>query len=276
MHKRFVVLLGIMLLTMPLSPRAADLGGLPSLPDSLSQWYKPQNQRQVWLHTMFSLRRELQAVQEYAAAGDGVHLAKWAGRLAAHYRKLGVMVPEWSDELELGEADALAQAAESGDVSAAAQSARRLARTCRSCHREYRALAAARFRAPDFAVVSTSHGEASLTYAQAMEALSRSVNRIKIAADDSRWEAATEALKDLRSRLDSLGGSCNQCHRDEAPRERILGVSSRETLNDLAQALAAHDQGQTGRLLGGAAVQVCARCHGVHRTLSDLRQVLFE
>jgi len=31
---------------------------------------------------------------------------------------------------------------------------------------------------------------------------------------------------------------------------------------------------QVGRYLGQAAVQVCARCHGVHRILSDLTERL--
>jgi len=60
------------------------------------------------------------------------------------------------------------------------------------------------------------------------------------------------------------------------PRERILGTGTRNTLDDLARALAARDKPQTGRWLGSAAVQVCARCHGVHRTLSDLRNQLFD
>ena len=39
-------------------------------PTSLAQWYKPANKRQVWLHNMFKLRRELQAVVEYASSAQ--------------------------------------------------------------------------------------------------------------------------------------------------------------------------------------------------------------
>ena len=38
-------------------------------PSTIAQWYKPANKRQVWLHTMFRLRREMQAMGEYAAFG---------------------------------------------------------------------------------------------------------------------------------------------------------------------------------------------------------------
>ncbi len=276
MHRRALAFLSLLLLSFSHYPQAAAGGETEALPNSLSRWYKPQSERQVWLHTMFSLRRELQAVQEYAEAGDAAHLAKWAGRLTEHYRKLAEMVPEWADELELGQADALEQAARSGDTAGAGQAAERLGRSCRSCHREYRALAAARYRAPDFSSVSANHGGVSMSYPDAMEALSKAVNRIKIATDDGRWVQASEALGDLNARLENLGQSCDRCHQDAVPRERILGSGSREILDDLTQALAARDRRQTGRQLGNAAVQICARCHGVHRTLSDLRRFLFE
>ncbi len=46
-------------------------------PESIGQWYKPQNKRQVWLHNMFKLRRELQAVTYYSSIDDIQHLEKW-------------------------------------------------------------------------------------------------------------------------------------------------------------------------------------------------------
>ncbi len=45
-------------------------------PAELAQWYKPENKRQVWLHNMFKLRREMQAVQFYATEKDKKHLIK--------------------------------------------------------------------------------------------------------------------------------------------------------------------------------------------------------
>jgi cytochrome c556 len=270
---RSVIIIFTALLWLADGPAAAEP---PALPDSLTRWYKPLNERQVWLHTMFSLRRELQAVQEYAAAGDTRHLAKWAARLTEHYRSIGDMVPEWADELETGDADALTQAAADGDTAAVTAAARRLARSCRSCHREFRALAAARFRAPDFSQIATRHNGSSQTYAEAMEELSRSVNRIKIRGEDADWDGAAAALRELGARLDSLGDSCAACHDDAPPRERILGQGTRDTLTRLQGALEQHDPRQTGRWLGSVAVQVCARCHGVHRTLSDLKDRLLD
>ena len=46
-------------------------------PKSLSQWYKPENKRQVWLHTMFRLRREMLAMQDYSAVKQDKDLQKW-------------------------------------------------------------------------------------------------------------------------------------------------------------------------------------------------------
>ena len=58
-------------------------------PASLAQWYKSDNKRQVWLHNMFKLRREMQAVRLYFDNNDAKHLEKWAPLLSEHYLKIG-------------------------------------------------------------------------------------------------------------------------------------------------------------------------------------------
>ena len=73
-------------------------------PASLEEWYKPANKRQVWLHTMFRLRREMQAIAEYAkqnepAANNQVVMQKWIKRLQQDYNKIADMVPEWEKKL---------------------------------------------------------------------------------------------------------------------------------------------------------------------------------
>ena len=70
-------------------------------PEELAQWYKPENKRQVWLHNMFKLRRELQAVEHYAERSDAEHLSKWSLRLKDHYLKIADMVPQWQDKLAI-------------------------------------------------------------------------------------------------------------------------------------------------------------------------------
>ena len=250
---------------------------LPSLPEqSLAQWYKPQNKRQVWLHTMFSLRRELQATEEYAASEDKDRLTQWAGRLVASYRKIPEMVPEWADEVDLELASQLEEAAVAGDFPGVTSATRRLGRTCESCHRENRVLVAARFRAPDFSPVRVTDSEGrERSHADHMEALSLALNWVKIASEDGRWEAAKQANEELKRLLGSLGGTCSECHQDQQRQERILGTESLGVLEKLSASLADRQEGDTARYLGEAAVQICARCHGVHRTLSDLESYLF-
>ena len=249
---------------------------IPVLPESsLAKWYKPVNDRQVWLHTMFSLRRELQAVEHYAEQRDQTLLAKWTGRLADHYREIGDMVPEWKEELEPEILTDLEVAVAAGDFPAAGQAARRLEHNCDGCHSDYRALAAARFRAPDFSTLRVDDGQGgSRDHDEHMELMSTTLNEIKIASEDDRWDAAKEAETRLRSQLLQLGTSCESCHRDEAPRERILGAEPQAGLDALKQALEAKSVKDAGRYLGETAVNVCARCHGVHRTLYDLRTVV--
>jgi hypothetical protein len=74
---------------------ADDRVGLDKPPASLEKWYKPANKRQVWLHTMFRLRREMQAIREYAEQDDQPGMKKWIARLDKDYNKIADMVPEW-------------------------------------------------------------------------------------------------------------------------------------------------------------------------------------
>lgn len=266
--------LGLSLLVAATVLQAAER---TTLPDSLGQWYKPANKRQVWLHTMFAMRRELQAVREYAQQRDGAYLAKWSAELAGHYRKLPQMVPEWRDETDLSLIEALERRVEAGDFAGVLRAADRLERDCRSCHRQYQALAAVRYRWPRFDGIRIDDGHGGdVPYRDYMETLSNTVNRIKIASEDDRWDLAQASLGELRGQLDALGEGCRTCHADAAPRERILGSETATTLGQLEQAILARDNKAAGRRLGEAAVQTCARCHGVHRLLSGIQRQLFD
>lgn len=245
-------------------------------PASLAQWYKPANKRHVWLHNMFKLRREMLAVSDYLALEDQARLKKWTTRLAQHYREIGEMVPEWQDELELEQMDALQKAAAQGDYKRAASTLRKLGLSCRSCHRDYRAVAAALYRSPDFSVVNVEDSETleEEPYKRVMGRFTMLLNRIKIASEDERKQTALDSLNDLRRRFDDLGQSCESCHKDEAPKTRILGAETEKSLAALEHAIEAGEKKQAGRHLGTLAVQSCARCHSVHRTLYDIKKLL--
>jgi cytochrome c556 len=245
-------------------------------PDSLAQWYKPANERQVWLHHMFRLRTELQAVTEYAQAGDAEGVRRWGEPLVEHYLQIGEMVPEWRAGLEDEAAGGLRTAIQGGDLDRVLSLARRIGQNCNSCHRDHQAVTAALLRSPDFSPLRLRDpaGGGSLDYPALMEQLSTQVNRIKIASRDQRQEQALEALAALEAGLGALGEGCASCHDDPAPRERILGAQTAAALAALGEAIRAGDAEQTGRHLGSAAVLSCARCHGVHRTLHDLRQAI--
>lgn len=243
-------------------------------PDSLAQWYKPVNKRQVWLHNMFSLRREMLAVSDYIALEDQPRLSKWVTRLGQHYRKIGEMVPEWREDLDLEQLDRLLGAVEQGDYSQAAAAQRKLGHSCNACHRENRALVAAIYRSPDFGAVQVEDSETleEEPYKRVMGRLSMLLNRVKIASEDGRKQTALDSLSDLQRRLDDLGQSCNACHRDDQPKSRVLGEEMQGSLAALEGSIAAEDIQKTGRNLGMLAVHSCARCHGVHRLLNDLRR----
>ena len=255
---------------------SAEERWLPLPPASIAEWYKPQNERQVWLHTMFALRREMQAVAEYGASGDRERLQKWGARFVTHYRKIAEMVPEWRDELDYEALQQLRDAVDHGDPERVAAALKAIGRSCSSCHREYRATTAMIYRTPDFGKIRVQggSGEPARDYPEVMRELSTLVNRIKIASDDARHAAGLEALALLNRRLDQLALSCGECHRDAPPESRILGDLTREALTGLEQGLTRGDQKLAGRPLGSAAVYAGPRCPATHRAPYDMRERL--
>ena len=70
-------------------------------PAILAKWYKPANKRQVWLHTMFRLRREILAMNNYSAKGQQPELEKWSQKFIKDYQSIAEMVPQWQELLYL-------------------------------------------------------------------------------------------------------------------------------------------------------------------------------
>ncbi len=241
-------------------------------PESLAQWYKPTAKRHVWLHNMFKLRRELQAVKTYSAAKDQQHTQKWTDLLVAHYRKIKDMVPEWEDELDLSSADKLAAAASAGDFDKVDKTLKKLGHSCNSCHREYRAVAAALYRTPDYSKIQVIHAATGkpANFRDYMIHLQELVNGVIINMQDDNMQAASATAKQLEQDLEQLKPSCNSCHKNEAAVEYYLGEATRASMKKLSDALQAGDKKLAGRAVGETALNACAHCHGVHRALYDL------
>ncbi|MBU0654984.1 MAG: cytochrome c [Gammaproteobacteria bacterium] len=270
--------LGAMFLALWLAATLSHADGgitLKQPPESLAQWYKPANKRNVWQHNMFSLRRETQAVEEYLEAGDTARAGKWAAELSAHYRKIAEMVPEWEPELDLEAATRLEQASTDGKQPEMQQALDKLKETCKSCHTDYRAVSAALYRAPDFSELEILDEQGKqYSYHDFMQKLMHSMNRIKIAADDERFPEALDALADLETGIGQMGESCSGCHKEPEAQEYYLGKKSQALLENLRQSLQDRQPDKIGENLGAVAVHNCARCHGTHRIAYDLSQEL--
>ena len=79
------------------------------------------------------------------------------------------------------------------------------------------------------------------------------------------------ASKQFQQELKLMGNNCSNCHKDDEPYERILGKSTLHSLEEMDMAIAEKNIRSVKMSLGETAVKVCARCHGVHRTLSEVR-----
>ena len=258
------------------SAYAGSSVALDTPPASLAKWYKPANKRQVWLHTMFRLRREMQAISEYAKQNDSSSMEKWISRLQKDYNKIPDMVPEWEKEVKPRLLSELEMFARKGDFIRVATTLKMIQRSCDDCHTSYQPLVTAVYRSPhyDDVQLKDTNGEVK-NFDDSMEDLSESVNRILIALDDEHQDVALQASQNLADQLRGLGDSCTSCHKkDEYPRERILGKETRQRLETLRTHISKGQVKDSKKLMGEIAVTVCARCHNTHRIVSDLRNAL--
>lgn len=245
---------------------------LKAPPKSIAQWYKPHNKRQVWLHNMFKLRREMQAVEMYAKAEDAQSLQKWAAKLDGDYRKISEMVPEWEARLNLtalADLQSSAQEQRFGDVKEALAS---LKQGCKSCHTDFRAVTATLYRAPDFSNIEVSTESGATAMKIHMRALSRQVNEIVIAFGDGRQDAALSAFADLDKAMNRLGEVCAACHQNAS--QSYPGETITRAMATLEQSLKTGSLRDQGKAIGTVAVLACAQCHGTHRLAFDARQLL--
>ena len=263
------------------SAYAEPMVSLKKPPASLEQWYKPANKRQVWLHTMFRLRREMQAIAEYAEQGDPAVdnkavMEKWIKRLDKDYNKIADMVPEWEELIKPKLLPELEMFAEKGDTYRLKKTLKMLKRTCDDCHTYYQPLVTATYRSPYYEDISiTGVDGKTQSFEDNMEHLSESVNRILIALDDGHKVAALQSGKKLAQQLHELGSSCSSCHKDdEYPKERILGKETQQRFEELQLNISEGRVKDSKKLMGEIAVTVCARCHNTHRITSDLRNAL--
>lgn len=236
-------------------------------PASLAQWYKPQNKRQIWLHNMFKLRREMQAVQHYADQNDAQHLEKWVAQFSEHYLKIGEMVPEWKKKLNMETVSSLQQSAREHRFESVSRALNDINKSCKSCHTDYRAITASMYRAPDFSAIKINP---STTFKAHMEKLTKQVNQIKIASEDGMKGVAVASLSDLKKGMQALGETCVNCHKKDT--REYPNDSIRKTILSLEHSLQTGTLKDQGRDLGTLAVLACARCHGTHRITYDIRK----
>jgi len=229
-------------------------------PTTLAQWYKPENKRQVWLHNMFKLRREMQAVEFYAQNQEAEHMNSWALQLNEHYLKISEMVPSWKKKLDLKAMDELTRASADIDYVSVLSQHKKLQQSCNSCHDVYQAITALTYRTADFSTIKTDE---NTSFSEHMKRLTSQVNQIKISAQDGNKTLALSSLADLTQGMHALGETCTDCHKKDRkpyPNEAMIN-----TLTSLKGSLTSGSFKQQGRDLGTLAVLACARCHGTHR-----------
>jgi cytochrome c553 len=270
----WVVLLGLITTTPAISAQIKEIS-IP--PESLAQWYKPQNKRQVWLHLMFRLGETSQAVAMYSKKGDSDSMARWAGILAENYRRIPKMVPEWAQQVDIDAMELLEKAAAKKDISGVQKALKKIRQSCKSCHGEFKTTSIAIYRSADFKKVKVKgeNGEDLINYRTFMKSLRRDLNNLKINRADFHPDEARHFAKQISKKLSSLKESCTSCHKDKEPAQRILGDKTFITLDSLIKAL--KEPGKTkksGRLMGELGYTVCGRCHGIHRNEVAVKRLL--
>jgi len=256
----------------------ADTLTIDRPPASLAQWYKPDNKRQVWLHTMFKLRREMLALRQYAEQEDNISMQKWLVKFSKHYNSISEMVPEWKDEINPELISKLVTFTENKNFYQVALTLNKITDTCDKCHKDYQAQVAAIYRSPDYDKIRINDVDGNpQDIGNIMQELSIFINQSLIALSDNKNKKALEASENLRLQLKNMGESCSTCHKDDNyPKERILGVNTIQNLDTLQKNIKNGNTKKSQKNMGEIAVTVCARCHSIHKTVADLRGVLKE
>lgn len=242
---------------------------LKNPPASLAQWYKPENKRQVWLHTMFSLRREAQAARYYVEQDNFVLAEQWFGEFTKHYLSLGEMVPEWSKKLDKTTLKNLEQSLQVKNRPDFLAGLEVIQQNCGACHQDYQAVTALIFRSPDFTSLELEPGR---SLHQSMALFAEQVNQVKILATDGDPQAARVKLDQLGQSIDSLGTLCQNCHQNADIHYPDSAIT--QSLDQLRQSLQSGDLNQQNRHLGTLAVVACAECHATHKLGFDASQKL--
>ena len=238
-------------------------------PIALAQWYKPENKRQVWLHNMFKLRREMQAVEFYAQQQEAELLHKWVGQLNEHYLKVADMVPAWQKKLSLQTMAELKLSSDKKDFSAVLVQHKTLQQSCDACHEDYQAITALTYRTADFRGIKITE---KISFTEHMNSLTKQVNQIKISAQDGNKYLALATLVELNQGMVTLGETCVDCHKKD--RKTYPSEAMKSTLSSLQVSLELGTAKQQGRDLGTLAVLACARCHGTHRLAYGMKKKL--
>ncbi|MFK5984227.1 MAG: hypothetical protein QM479_02205 [Pseudomonadota bacterium] len=250
-------------------------------PASIKNWYKPSNKRQVWLHTMFRLRRELLAINEYSQLQQNKYLNKWFLSFKKDYQQIGEMVKPWQKFLDLELIKQLELAVNSQKYNDIPVIIRKLENSCDNCHSDFQAITRLMYRSADFnkIKVATEDVNHKVVYSKAMDNLSKTVNRLKIALHDKFYNTAENFIKPLQLQLKRLSSGCGDCHKypaNEQPKQQqdYIFKNSDSMLADLKAALQQKDNKKARMSLGTFAVKICARCHAMHRTTADLKELL--
>ncbi len=277
----FIIISLLLSVSVPAAEAPADEKvvtiSLKKPPEILAKWYKPENKRQVWLHTMFRLRREILAMNDYALNAQQADLERWSQKFVKDYQSIAEMVPQWQKYLYPEKLKTLENAVKDSDYSAIAPILKKISKSCMHCHDDYQTVTTLLFRTPDFneRTVSDSFSGENIDYDELMQQLSDSVNRINIAIKDGYFSRAEKNIAPLQQQLEHLASGCGDCHKDDdIPVVRIMSAAH-TLLPELAEKLQAGEQRPAGGKLGEFAVKVCARCHSIHRLSSDMK-FLFE
>ena len=233
-------------------------------PESLADWYKPNNKRQVWLHTMFNLRREMQAIELYNKQENAPLLNSWVTKFDKHYSDIAEMVPEWESKLDLTALISLKNSSATNDYQRVIESVLSLKKSCDSCHDDYQTTTALIYRSPQFDEIQN---DSDLSFEEQMSQLSYQINQVKIAMTDDQKTLALEALSSVKDNMDLLGTTCSTCH--EKNPQTYPSNEMQQSLINLEAKLIDGTLKEQGQELGTLAVIACAKCHGTHRFVHD-------
>lgn len=236
------------------------------LPESLDDFYPPENPAPAYLLAMLELDRSFSGMVADALEGDLPNARANFDAFKELYVKTAEMIPEWKTAYAMEPVEALGQAIASGDPGHIMPAVDAVGHTCHSCHLQSMVPVQQKYhweRFSDLTLIDPLSGR-DVSFAQLMQMLETNFTGIGNNLQQGQPENARMQFEGFQQRFQAMSEACMMCHDTE--RKYFVSEDIADLITSLKDVLGqeAADMPKFGGLMKAIANESCEKCHLVH------------